>query len=131
MEGFDSSMAQYAVAFDLDTKAMRNDGLSESEKTSIYQREISDALSSCGFTAHPQGSLYHTEKDQDPIKAIMNLQTTLKTKAPQLCKYVNRIHIFRMEEWSDVTDIIANKPAAPSPTGDEEYEEDELTSKAG
>ena len=130
MEGFDSSMAQYAVAFDLDTKAMKNDGLSDSVKTGIYQKEVKEALVSCGFTDHPQGSLYCTEKDQDPIKAIMNLQTTLKTKAPLFCKYVSRIHIFRMEEWSDVTDIIANKPAAASPTGDEELEEDELSKEA-
>ena len=125
--GFNNTMAQYAVAFDLDTTAMKNDGLTRSETTSIYQKEIKDALASCGFTAHPQGSLYHTEKDQDPITAIMKLQSTLKNEAPSFCKYVNRIHVFRMEEWSDVTELIANKPSAPSPTGEEELDEEELS----
>lgn len=127
MKGFGNSMAQYAIAFDLDTKQMTHDGLTKSEKTSIYQKEIVEALASCGFTAHPQGSLYHTESDQDPIGAIMTLQSTLKTKAPSFCKYVTRVHVFRMEEWSDVTMLIADKPAAPSPSGEEELDEDEIS----
>ena len=66
-------MAQYAIAFDLDTTAMTAAGLSAGDRTRIYQTEIPNALASCGFTAHPQGSLYHTEEDQNPITAIMQL----------------------------------------------------------
>lgn len=121
-------MAQYAIAFDLDTKRMRTDGLSQSEITSIYQTEIRDALWKCGFSQHPQGSLYHTDKDQDPITAIMKLQAILKDEAPRFCKYVNRVHVFRMEEWSDVTELIAGRVSSPSPTGEEELEEAEYIS---
>lgn len=118
-------MAHYAIAFDLDTKAMKAAGLTNGDRTRVYQTEIPSALASCGFTAHPQGSLYHTEAEQNPITAIMQLQSSLKTKAPEFCKYVRRVHVFRMEEWSDVTTLIANRPAAPAPDGEEELAEQE------
>lgn len=53
-------MAQYAIAFDLSTKQMKLDGLSQSDVTSVYQNEIPKALYAVGFQVHPQGSLYHT-----------------------------------------------------------------------
>lgn len=118
-------MAQYAIAFDLDTKAMAANGVTPAERTKIYQTEIPEALAACGFTAHPQGSLYHTEAAQNPITAIMRLQSTLGEQAPNFCAYVRRVHVFRMEEWSDVTPLIAGKAAAPAPDADEEIAEQE------
>lgn len=118
-------MAHYAIAFDLDTAAMRAQGVSDAQRTRIYQTEIPQALASCGFTAHPQGSLYHTEAEQDPITAIMKLQGTLTGSAPNFCRFVRRVHVFRMEEWSDVTALIANRPAAGVPNADEEIAEQE------
>ena len=105
---------------------MKDDGLTPADITRVYQTEIPDALTTCGFTAHPQGSLYHTETNQDPITAVMRLQGSLKTGAPTFCQYVRRVHVFRMEEWSDVTTLIADRPAAPAPTPEEEIEEQEL-----
>lgn len=118
-------MAQYAIAFDLDTARMKQDGLSQADITRVYQREIPDALATCGFTGHPQGSLYHTEEEHDPIAAIMKLQGALRGEAPNFCQYVRRVHVFRMEEWSDVTPLIANRPADAEPSAEEEIEEQE------
>ena len=123
-------MAQYAIAFDLDTAGMKANGLSPADVTRVYQREIPDALAACGFTAHPQGSLYHTENEHDPITAIMKLQGSLRGSAPTFCQYVRRVHVFRMEEWSDVTELIANRPAAPAPDAAEEIEEQEAIAAA-
>ena len=120
-------MAQYAIAFDLDTKAMKAAGLTDTQIVTVYQREIPEALAGCGFTAHPQGSLYHTEADQNPITAIMRLQGALTGEAPTFCQYVRRVHVFRMEEWSDVTDLIAQRPAAGPPEAEEEVEEAEAS----
>ncbi len=118
-------MAQYAIAFDLDTKAMTAAGLTRGEITSVYQQEIPEALTASGFTAHPQGSLYHTKAEVNPIVAIMQLQASLRSQAPRFCEYVRRVHVFRMEEWSDVTRLIstAGEPAASPPAADEELEE--------
>ncbi|MDB5934119.1 MAG: hypothetical protein JWQ01_1463 [Massilia sp.] len=124
-------MAQYAIAFDLDTAAMRQAGISDAARTRIYQTEIPQALASCGFTAHPQGSLYHTEAEHDPITAIMKLQGALTNDAPNFCRYVRRVNVFRMEEWSDVTALIANRPPAGEPDGEEELAEQEDLVMAG
>ncbi len=128
-------MAQYAVAFDLDTAAMKapkpnGGGMSNAEVTRVYQREIPDALRACGFTGHPQGSLYHTEANQDPITALMTLQTALRGEAQNFCRFVKRVHVFRMEEWSDVTKLVADRPAAPPPEAVEEIEEQEAIAEA-
>ena len=124
-------MAQYAIAFDLDTVAMRADGVTDADRTQIYQTEIPQALAHCGFTVHPQGSLYHTEAEHDPIAAIMRLQSSLRSLAPRFCRYVRRVHVFRMEEWSDVTDLIADRPAAGFPDAAEEIaEQDDLAMAA-
>jgi virulence-associated protein VapD len=120
-------MAQYAIAFDLDTKAMRSAGYSNAQITGVYQNEIPTALAGCGFTAHPQGSLYHTEAEQNPINAIMQLQSSLQGNAPSFCQYVKRVHVFRMEEWSDVTCLIAQRqPDTSVPTGEEELDQQEV-----
>jgi len=124
-------MAHYAIAFDLDTNAMRAGGLSQADITNVYQTEIPQALAHCGFTAHPQGSLYHTEEEQDPITALMQLQSTLKGQAPRFCKYVRRVHVFRMEEWSDVTPLLAEHEAAGEPGAEEEYQEQQDIQNAG
>lgn len=116
-------MAHYAIAFDLDTTLMTAAGITNAQRTAIYQQEIPTALAACGFTAHPQGSLYHTEAEQNPITAIMQLQSTLTASAPRFCQFVRRVHVFRMEEWSDVTHLIANRAAAPAPTAEEEIAE--------
>jgi len=116
-------MAQYAIAFDLDTTAMRQAGLADAEVTRIYQTEIPDALRGCGFTAHPQGSLYHTEIEHDPITALMTLQSALRDNARNFCRFVRRVHVFRMEEWSDVTELLAQHPAAAAPDAEEELAE--------
>jgi virulence-associated protein VapD len=118
-------MAQYAIAFDLDTTAMAREGVTKAQRTQIYQNEIPDALRRCGFTAHPQGSLYHTESEQNPITAIMQLQSAITGHAPRFCQFVKRVHVFRMEEWSDVTVLLASRPAAAGPDGEEELIEQE------
>ncbi len=117
-------MAHYAIAFDMDTKGMTAAGLTRSQITKVYQKEIPQALATCGFTAHPQGSLYHTESEKDPITAIMQLQSTLKKDATSFCKHVRRVHVFRMEEWSDVTALIADHPSGPALTEEEEAEQE-------
>ena len=100
-------MPMYAIAFDLDTKAMNADGLNQSDITNIYQREIPRALEKCGFYKHPQGSLYHTEiSDDNPLSALVAMKSILQSQAPHFCIYATNIMVFRMDDWSDVTNIL-------------------------
>lgn len=126
--GYDRSMKQWAVAFDLDTKQMTKNGLTKSQKTQIYQKEIPNAFIECGFDCHPQGSVYHTsieahDKDSATL-SLMKLKPTLIEKAPNLCKYVKCIHVFEMADWADVTEFITGK-ASQASTPEEELEQAE------
>ncbi|MCW5723695.1 MAG: hypothetical protein KIS81_01915 [Maricaulaceae bacterium] len=129
-------MAQFAIAFDLNNTLMRaplphGGGMTAADVTRVYQAEIPQALASCGFTVHAQGSLYHTESNEDAIIALMQLKGALQTQAPNFCRFVNRVHVFRMENWSDITTLIANRPAAPAPDAEEEIEEQDAIAAAG
>jgi len=95
-------MARYAIAFDLDTKAMSADGVTNSQRTGIYQTEIPNAFAAAGFTQHPQGSVYHTESS-DSLTPVITLKSVLTAQAPNFLKYAKAVHVFRMEDWSDVT----------------------------
>lgn len=127
-QSYSNSMAQYAIAFDLDTKGMKAAGMTQADITQVYQLEIPVALAMCGFTVHPQGSLYHTDvKSADVIAALMKLESTLKKFAPKFCEWIKRVHVFRMEEWSDVTELLATKKISPSPLSvEEEIEQQEI-----
>jgi hypothetical protein len=54
----------------------------------------------------------------------MVLQGTLKREAPTFCQFAKRIHVFRMEEWSDVTNLIANRPSKKVDVKDDQEVED-------
>jgi virulence-associated protein VapD len=95
---------------------MKAAGLTKYQIVSVYQKEIPEALAQCGFVVHPQGSLYHTNTEQNPITAIMKLQSSLQQGAPQFCQFVRKVQVFRMEEWSDVTDLIRTSPVAGADT---------------
>lgn len=120
-------MAQYAIAFDLDTVAMRTAGMQPAQITAVYQ-EVKVALNGCGFTVHAQGSLYHTAVDADrPMIALMRLQQALQQNAPTFCQYVRRAHVFRMEDWSDVTEILGGVQDVEEPTAEEEVAEQDAS----
>lgn len=102
-------MPRYAISFDLDRTALENDGYTASQiNNDVYKKEIQTALSSCGFTEHPEGSVYHTGSlnEEDSLAPIVKLQSALKTHAPTFCKYVSSIHLFKMEGWSNITSMV-------------------------
>lgn len=101
-------MPMYAISFDLDNVAMSEDGFTKSQIVQVYQQEIPNALKACGFSMHPQGSLYHTELDtDDPLTALVRMRSTLQNLAPNFCIYARNIKVFRMDDWSDVTDVLS------------------------
>src|SRR5438552_4041382 len=110
-------------------------GLSNSDVTNVYQRDLPKALKACGFTEHLQGSVWATKADADPLKAIMQLQGSLQRHAPRFCQFVTAVHVFRMEDWSDVTAMVTGSvPAAGSeaakPPGDAKPAADGKANKA-
>jgi virulence-associated protein VapD len=99
-------MPQYAITFDVDTTAAR--AAMGNGYTVIYA-DARNALATCGFTEHPQWSVYHTRAGEDGLRSVMMLPAVLQADAPRFCQYVRRVHVFRMEEWSDVTELITGR----------------------
>ncbi|MHC5823999.1 MAG: hypothetical protein ACYT04_51230 [Nostoc sp.] len=105
-------MPRYAISFDLDRRALIADGYTDSQiNNDIYGREIKTALKECGFTQHPEGSVYHTDNlnEEDSLAPIVKLQRALQRNAPTFCKYVKSIHLFKMEGWSNILTLIQDQ----------------------
>ncbi|MCX8505894.1 MAG: virulence factor [Alphaproteobacteria bacterium] len=93
----------FAIAFDLvvaDTDKNHPKGIAQA------YRDIGIILSRHGFT-RVQGSLYITEKEDMALlfRAIYELRAQ-----PWLPKSIRDIRAFRIEQWSDFTDIVKNQP---------------------
>lgn len=94
-------MPRYAIAFDLNTKKMRDNGMNNSDIVRVYQVEIPEALRKAGFKLHIQGSVYATQEDS--LDAALLLIPRMKKFATNFCKYVKNAHVFRMDESAEVT----------------------------
>ncbi len=89
----------YAVAFDLvvaDTERHHPKGVSQA------YADIASVLNECGFR-RVQGSLYVTD-NEDMAKLFVSMQA-LK-ELPWFSKSLRDIRAFRIEQWSDFTDVI-------------------------
>ncbi len=89
----------YAVAFDLvvaDTEQHHPKGVSQA------YAEIGEVLNEYGFS-RVQGSLYVTE-NEDMANLFLAIQS-LKSRA-WFPKSVRDIRAFRIEQWSDFTDVV-------------------------
>ena len=98
-------MPQYAVCFDLDTKAMERDGLTDSEKTAIYQKEIPKAFKQCGLKRHVQYSMYATEDTKTALGRIVKMPGILKTRAPLFVKYMKRFVVVIIQDLGNISDM--------------------------
>ena len=92
-------MSNYVIAFDVDTRRMRSDGL-EGAISKVYQ-DVEKLLRSCGFTEKIQGSTYRSNND-DGINSLIEF-ISRKAEIPLFCGYAKRVHFFRCDDHSDIT----------------------------
>ena len=97
-------MPIYAVCFDLDTKQMKEDGLTKSDCTQVYTK-TKELLQKCGLKKHQQYSMYATEDTEDAFNLILKLPAKLKTHAQNFCKYLNRFDVVRIEDSANIVDL--------------------------
>jgi virulence-associated protein VapD len=93
-------MNNKALIFDISTKRMKEDGLSDSEISKVYNiigRELQDA----GFDQRIQHSVYRTTNN-DGINALLKLLSK-KERYPMFCTYKERVHWMGCDEYSDIT----------------------------
>lgn len=93
-------MGNKAIIFDISTKRMREDGLTDSEISRVYSI-IGKEFHQSGFDERVQHSVYRTTQG-DGINALLTLLGR-KDRFPLFCKYKERVHWMGCDEYSDVT----------------------------
>jgi virulence-associated protein VapD len=93
-------MGNKALIFDISTKRMKEDGMTDSEISKVYNI-IAKELHQAGFDDRIQHSVYRTTNG-DGINALINLLGH-KERFPLFCQYKERVHWMGCDEYSDVT----------------------------
>lgn len=94
-------MGNKALIFDISTKRMKEDGMTDSEISKVYSI-IGKELNQAGFDDRIQHSVYRTTNG-DGINALLKLLSN-KEKFPLFCQYKERVHWMGCDEYSDVTE---------------------------
>ncbi|AKT39559.1 hypothetical protein [Chondromyces crocatus] len=100
----------WAIAYDHTTELMGTDGMTESEIVLFYN-SVRDVLYDKGFV-RSQLSVY-VNPNTDARERADDVFAALKTM-PKAVKYINRLHLFRVEDVSDVLPLVAGRPSAPA-----------------
>lgn len=96
-----------AITYDLNTKAMKDDGLTKSEITAVYN-EGKRVFVKNGMSDHQQFSMYATEDKPDALKTVIKVVNDMKIDAPNFCRYLSRFAIVHIDDSVDLTDILGN-----------------------
>jgi len=96
-----SQMGNKALIFDISTKRMREDGLSDSEISKVYTI-IGKELREAGFDERIQHSAFRSTNN-DGVNSLLRLLSR-KDHYPMFCTYKERVHWMGCDEYSDVTE---------------------------
>lgn len=94
-------MGNKALIFDISTKRMKEDGMTDSEVSKIYA-VMAKELRQAGFDDRIQKSVYRTTNGNG-INALINLLKN-KKNFPVFCQYKDRVHWMGFDEYCDITD---------------------------
>ena len=98
-------MGNKALIFDISTKRMKEDGMTDSEISKVYSI-IAKELYQAGFDDRIQHSVYRTTNG-DGINDLINLLGQ-KERFPLFCQYKGRVHWTGCDEYSDITHAFDN-----------------------
>ena len=98
-------MGNKALIFDISTKRMKEDGMTDSEISKVYSI-IAKELYQAGFDDRIQHSVYRTTNG-DGVNALINLLGQ-KERFPLVCQYKGRVHWMGCDEYSDITHAFDN-----------------------
>ena len=111
----DGQGQHYGFTFDLCPSVMKLFGV---DPNAVYQKQMPVAMAKCGFTKHPEGSVYVTGKPLSlaPDEVIQSLVATLPEDAPDFGRFVTRCHLFGSRV--DLTSMLSTKLGEPPPRDD-------------
>ncbi|WP_438002678.1 hypothetical protein WME89_27365 [Sorangium sp. So ce321] len=113
-------MAQWAIAYDLDVKRMKRDGMTRGQVVMFYQK-VRTCLKQNQFELFKQFSLYTSAADNtltNAFKACQELRALTDSN-----KYIKRLHLFRVEDFNDLLPLVADRSSAGKEVVEEEIEE--------
>lgn len=102
-------MGTWAIAYDLDTKRMRDDGLNDSDRTTFY-KSIRERLAANHFETFQQLSIYTSEGENSLTHAFAACQALRQLDGSD--KYIKRLHLFRIDDLNDLLPVVADRPSA-------------------
>jgi virulence-associated protein VapD len=102
------SKTVYAIAFDLDTKAMKEDALTESQVTAIYN-QAKRFFGDHELTIHTQCSMYATEPREDALKVIFKVIAALKELKPEFTNYLSRCDVVHIDDSINIMDMLTEE----------------------
>lgn len=100
---------KWVIAYDLNVKAMRKAGYSQSMVTQYYNR-VKDCLATNGFSKFTQGSIYGSKEEENTLtRAYQVIDCFRKMEHPQ---FINRLHLFKVESLSDLRPLLPDLSAS-------------------
>lgn len=109
---------QWVIAYDLNVRAMKSAGYSKSKVTQYYD-SVKNCLHQHGFgrfRRFRQLSIYGSEEEiENPLFKAIQIIDCLKAMPD--AKYINRLHLFKVEDFNDLRPLLP-----PLEAGDEQDE---------
>ncbi len=94
-----------AITYDLNTKAMKANDLTQSQITAIYNQG-KKVFEANGMSDHIQFSMYATKDTDDALKTIIKVVGALPAQAPDFCRYLSRFNVVHIDDSVDLTDLL-------------------------
>ena len=113
--------APWVIAYDLDVKGMRKADYTKSQVTQYYN-EIKRILAKHGFNKFSQLSLYMTEPVDGVILLAINVIDDLRAMKDN--QFINRLHVFKVEDFSDLRPAISKKDSSKKDPIEEKIEDE-------
>lgn len=102
-------MAMWAIAYDLDVGAMKTAGKTKSQVTTFYN-QVRECLTANRFEKFQQLSIY-TSSEANTITNAFKACQALKL-LPDSNSFIKRLHLFRVEDQSDLLPLVAGRDSA-------------------
>lgn len=112
--------SSWVIAYDLDIKGMKKAGYTASNVTQYYN-ELKRILAKHGFKKFSQLSLYMSE----PVDGVIALAISVidDLRAMKDNQFINRLHVFKVEDFSDLRPVISRGASSQKDTIEEKIEE--------
>lgn len=102
-------MDTWAVAYDLDVVGMKCAGLTQDQATGVYDA-VRNRLAHNNYSQLRQLNIY-TGEGKDPLADAFQLCTEMRG-VPNADRFIHRLHLFRIQDFTDLLPLVAGKASS-------------------